>query len=95
MSRKRSRAFSCVIKVHGDEGQGTASFPMRLTSIAIDLPVDRDVQRVVDAPHEQVITLERQDLLAKDTFTRPEHFRAMEPRLARWRAARRRRDPEL
>ncbi len=32
---------------------------------------------------------------AKDAFTRPEHFRAMEPRLDRWLAVRRRWDPEL
>ena len=31
--------------------------------------------------------------LAKDAFTRPEHFRAMEPRLEAWTAVRRRWDP--
>jgi FAD/FMN-containing dehydrogenase len=31
--------------------------------------------------------------LAKDAFTRAEHFRAMEPRLSDWLAIRRRWDP--
>jgi decaprenylphospho-beta-D-ribofuranose 2-oxidase len=33
--------------------------------------------------------------LAKDSFTRPEHFRAMEPRYERFDAIRRKWDPEL
>jgi hypothetical protein len=32
--------------------------------------------------------------LAKDAFTRAEHFQAMEPRLPAWTAVRRRWDPE-
>ena len=33
--------------------------------------------------------------LAKDTFTRPEHFRAMEPRIEAFNAVRRRWDPDV
>ena len=32
--------------------------------------------------------------LTKDAFTRPEHFRTMEPRLEGWNAVRRKWDPQ-
>ena len=95
MSQQRARAFLCVIKDCGDEGQGTLSFPMRGTSLAIDLPVDGDTQRVVDTLNEQLIALGGRIYLAKDTFTRAEHFRSMEPRLVQWQTVRRLWDPEL
>ena len=41
-------SFLCVIKDCGDEGDGLLSFPMRGTSVALDMPVRDDTQRVVD-----------------------------------------------
>ena len=63
--------------------------------MAIDLPIDDGTQAHVDALNERVIDLGGRIYLAKDAFTRAEHFRAMEPRLDRWTAVRRRWDPEL
>jgi FAD/FMN-containing dehydrogenase len=48
----------------------------------------------VDALNEEVIAQGGRVYLAKDAFTRAEHFRAMEPRLDRFLAVRRRWDPE-
>ena len=95
LARRRACVPLCVIKNCGDEGAGTLSFPRRGTSVAVDLPIDDRTQSVVDALNERVIELGGRIYLAKDAFTRAEHFRAMEPRLARWTAVRRRWDPEL
>ena len=50
---------------------------------------DRDTQALVDALNELVIAEGGRIYLAKDAFTRAEHFRAMEPRLDAWNAVRR------
>ncbi len=51
-------------------------------------------QRIVDRLNEAVIAEGGRIYLAKDSFTRAEHFRAMEPRLEKWSAVRKRWDPE-
>jgi FAD/FMN-containing dehydrogenase len=86
----------CVIKDCGPEGRGVLSFPLEGTSIAVDMPVSPGLQRVVDALNEFIISVGGRVYLTKDRFTRPEHFRAMEPRLpqflelrAKWDPARR------
>lgn len=86
-------SFLCVIKDCGDEGEGLLSFPLKGTSIALDLPVRDNTQRVVDTLNEFVVSAGGRIYLAKDTFTRAEHFRAMEPRLTAWTEIRRRWDP--
>ncbi len=91
----RGHVFLCVIKDCGPEGRGTLSFPKPGVSYALDLPVGPDTQRVVDALNEVVIAEGGRIYLAKDAFTRPEHFRAMErERLPAFEAVRRRWDPE-
>jgi FAD/FMN-containing dehydrogenase len=84
----------CVIKDCGAEGVGLLSFPKPGTSIALDLPIRDDTQSVVDALNEQVIAEGGRVYLAKDQFTRPEHFRKMEPRFEEWNRIRRHWDPE-
>ncbi len=84
----------CVIKDCGPQGRGMLSFPMRGISIAVDLWVDDQTQSLVDALNEFVIAAGGRIYLTKDTFTRAEHFRAMEPRLDAWQAVRRAYDPE-
>ncbi len=83
----------CVIKDCGPEGKGTLSFPLEGTSIAVDMPVSAGIQRVVDQLNEFVIATGGRIYLTKDAFTRPEHFRAMEPRLPAFEAAREKYDP--
>src|SRR5262249_40364264 len=84
----------CVIKDCGPEGVGVLSFPRPGISIAVDIPVRAGTQALVDALNEQVIREGGRIYLAKDAFTRAEHFRQMEPRLADFQAIRRRWDPE-
>ena len=93
LARLGAASFLCVIKDCGDEGEGLLSFPLRGTSIALDLPVRDNTQRVVDTLNAFVIAARGRVYLAKDAFTRAEHFRAMEPRLDAWMAIRRHWDP--
>jgi decaprenylphospho-beta-D-ribofuranose 2-oxidase len=89
-------SFLCVIKDCGPEGQGMLSFPTRGISIALDIPVRADTQALVDRLNEATLAEGGRIYLAKDAFTRPEHFRAMEgPRLDRFMAVRREWDPQL
>lgn len=84
----------CVIKDCGPEGKGLLSFPLEGTSIAVDIAITSGIQALVDALNEYVISVGGRVYLTKDRFTRPEHFRAMEPRLERFQAARDRWDPD-
>ena len=87
-------SFLCVIKDCGPEGDGMLSFPRPGISIAVDLAVRRDTQKIVDGLNEKVIAEGGRIYLAKDSFTRREHYRAMETRLDAFLRLRRRWDPQ-
>jgi decaprenylphospho-beta-D-ribofuranose 2-oxidase len=84
----------CVIKDCGPEGKGVLSFPLEGTSIAVDMAVSPEVQRIVDSLNEFVIATKGRIYLTKDRFTRAVHFRAMEPRLPAFMALREKWDPK-
>jgi decaprenylphospho-beta-D-ribofuranose 2-oxidase len=84
----------CVIKDCGEEGVGVLSFPKRGISIACDIPVRDGTQGLVDALNETVAAEGGRIYLAKDNFTRREHYVAMEPRLPDFDRIRRRWDPD-
>jgi len=93
--RARGRhVFLCVIKDCGPEGKGMLSFPRPGVSYALDIPVGPQTQALVDALNDVVVAEGGRVYLAKDAFTRAEHFRAMEPRLDAWNAVRRAWDPQ-
>lgn len=87
-------SFLCVIKDCGEEGEGLLSFPRKGISIALDLPMRETTGPLVDTLNEVVIREGGRIYLAKDALTRPEHFRAMEPRLDDFLRVRREWDPE-
>ena len=79
----------------GAQGEGLLSFPRPGITLSLDIPIDRRrTQRVVDQLNEHVLACGGRIYLAKDAFTRGEHFRAMEPRLAGWRRVREKWDPQ-
>lgn len=87
--------FLCVIKDCGPQGSGLLSFPMPGISFAMDFPViDDHTQALVDDLNDHVAAAGGRVYLAKDAFTRREHFEAMEPRLPAWRRVRTRLDPQ-
>jgi FAD/FMN-containing dehydrogenase len=94
LRERRAPVYLCVIKDCGAEGKGMLSFPKPGVSYALDLPVGPETQALVDALNEVVIEEGGRIYLAKDAFTRAEHFRAMEPRLDAFNAVRRRWDPD-
>jgi decaprenylphospho-beta-D-ribofuranose 2-oxidase len=94
VTRQGSASPVCVIKDCGPEGEGLLSFPKTGISIAIDFPVRAWTQGVVDALNDLVVAEGGRIYLAKDTFTRADHFAKMETRLPAWQAVRHRWDPE-
>ena len=94
LSRRGGASMLCVIKDCGAEGEGILSFPRPGISIALDLPIRETTQALVDALNDEVVGQGGRVYLAKDQFTRREHFEAMEPRLPRFRAIRDRWDAE-
>ena len=94
LTARGGASFLCVIKDCGPQGAGLLSFPKRGISIALDIAVRDNTQQLVDALNEQIIAEGGRVYLAKDSFTRPEHFRQMEPRLQQWLQVRQRWDPQ-
>ena len=71
------------------------SFPKSGISIALDIPMCvGKTQALTDALNEVVIPAGGRIYLTKDALTRPDHFRAMEPRLDAWLAVRKKWDPD-
>jgi decaprenylphospho-beta-D-ribofuranose 2-oxidase len=95
LTAKGGASFLCVIKDCGPEGDGMLSFPKPGISIALDIAVRDETQALIDALNEQVLTEGGRIYLAKDSYTRPEHFRAMEPRLDSFLKVRAKYDPTL
>lgn len=84
----------CVIKDCGEASDAPLSFPVPGISIAVDMAITDDSQRIVDRLNDFVVQCGGRVYLTKDAFTRPEHFRTMMPRLDEWLAVRRRWDPQ-
>jgi len=82
-----------VIKDCGAQGQGVLSFPMEGMSLAVDMPVNAEIQSLTDRLNELVIELGGRIYLTKDRFTRPEHFAAMDRRLPAFFELRQKWDP--
>jgi decaprenylphospho-beta-D-ribofuranose 2-oxidase len=87
-------SFLSVIKDCGEEGEGLLSFPRPGMSIALDIPIKANTQDVIDRLNAYVLSCKGRIYLSKDGFTRPADFRAMDPRLDRFLAVKRKWDPE-
>ncbi|MBU6160379.1 MAG: FAD-binding protein, partial [Myxococcales bacterium] len=94
LTRRGGASFLCVIKDCGDQGHGMLSFPMPGMSIALDIAVTKNTRLLLDELNEFVISAGGRIYLTKDTFSRPEHFRAMEPRLQAFLDVKKKWDPE-
>lgn len=95
LTSRGGASFLCVIKDFGRESRGVLSFPRPGITLALDIAVRDDTQELVDALNEQVMQEGGRIYLAKDSFTRREHFEAMEgARLDEFKAVRDRWDPK-
>ncbi|MGC6493870.1 MAG: FAD-binding protein [Myxococcota bacterium] len=85
----------CVLKDCGAEAKGTLSFPMPGMSVALDLPMTRDIPHIIESLNRYVVDHGGRIYLTKDAFTSREHFEAMEgERLDRFNHIRRTWDPD-
>ena len=87
-------SFLTVVKDCGAQGDGLLSFPESGMSLALDLPIGDKTQEVVDRLNQTVIALGGRIYLTKDGMTRPEDFRAMDPRVDAFLGVRRKYDEE-
>ena len=87
-------AYLVVLKDFGAEGEGLLSFPRSGLTLTLDFAVDASTPALVATLNREVRALGGRVYLAKDAFSTPEDFAAMEgERLERFRAVRRRWDP--
>ena len=94
LDRLSASSFLSVIKDCGVEGEGLLSFPRPGITLALDIPIRDNIQQVIDRLNEQVIACGGRIYLTKDGFTRPEHLRAMDPRIPRFLEVCRKWDPQ-
>lgn len=94
LSKHGGASFLAVIKDCSRDGVGVLSFPGKGITIALDIPVRDDTQVLIDALNEALLEDGGRIYLAKDSFTRREHFATMEPRLAEFTRIRDKWDPE-
>lgn len=93
LRRTGGSSMLSVIKDCGEQGEGLLSFPMKGTSVALDLPVRDDIQSIVDTLNAHLIELGGRVYLAKDRFTRAQDYRRMDHRIEAWRAVKQKYDP--
>ena len=89
----RAKVFLSVVKDCGEEGEGLLSFPLKGTTVALDLPVRDDTQNIVDTLNAHLIDLGGRVYLAKDRFTKAADYARMEKRLDAWREIKLKYDP--
>ena len=90
----RARTLPQLKQFVEDGGTLVAIGDAALVGSALDLPIRDNTQRLIDDLNDFVVGAGGRVYLAKDAFTRPAHFHAMEPRLAAFDAVRRRWDPD-
>jgi decaprenylphospho-beta-D-ribofuranose 2-oxidase len=86
-------AFLGVLKRFGPQGQGLLSFPLQGSTLAVDLPADRQIVEFLRRLDEIVVDYGGRTYLAKDAVLTPRLFARMYPRLEEFRLIKRRLDP--
>jgi len=94
LSASKRPSFLSVLKRTGSASGGILSFPFPGQTLALDLPLRRDLPEFLRGLDRIVLEHGGRLYLAKDAFTTSETFAAMYPQLGRFREIKRELDPE-
>ncbi|HEX3546014.1 MAG TPA: FAD-binding oxidoreductase [Mycobacterium sp.] len=83
-----------VFKLFGPGNQAPLSFPMAGWNVAMDFPMKRGINELLNALDRRVLEFGGRLYTAKDSRTTAEMFHAMYPRIDEWIAVRRKVDPD-
>jgi len=86
--------FLVVLKRFGESNPGLLSFPMKGYTLAMDLPMTRDLPSFLQDLDDIILAHGGRLYLAKDAVMKPETFAASYPRLDQFRAVKRKLDPK-
>lgn len=85
--------FLNILKRMGKESQGLLSFPREGYTFAIDFPIRSGTAELIERLDRMILDAGGRIYLGKDSFVRPDTFRAMYPNLDRWLAIKEKYDP--
>jgi FAD/FMN-containing dehydrogenase len=93
LARSGRASFLAVLKRFGDAGNGLLSFPLRGYTLALDIPVARELAPFLHELDRMTLDHGGRIYLAKDAVLRAGDFAAMYPKLESFRALQRKLDP--
>ncbi len=93
LAASKKPSFLAVLKRFGSEGSGYLSFPMNGYTLALDIPLSRELPQLLDRLDEIVLHCGGRVYLAKDARLKRGVFETMYPRFADWMRVRDRVDP--
>lgn len=93
LAKSHQGSFLGVLKRFGDANAGLLSFPLNGYTLALDIPVRRDLSKLLDELDRIVLSCGGRVYLAKDALLTPQVFAAMYPKLGEFQTIKEKVDP--